>query len=380
MNTKPAAQNPFVNAIPWYVWISVLAVSCAVIGTQWDIAWHRSIGRDTFWSPPHMLAGLACGYMILSTTFGSASPARAAAVRIWGFSGPLGAFIAAWGGIAMLASAPFDDWWHNAYGIDVKILSPPHTVLALGLVAIQIGALILIAGMMNGARGRIRTALRGLFLYVGGFILVSVMTFEMEYTGRVFQHTGTFYRVVCCAAPLILLGVGRASGHRWGATVTAAVYSALLLLLLWLFPLVPATPKLGPVYHQVTHLIPAGFPLLLIVPALLMDLLTPYLEQRIRSPWLLALFLGALFLGVFLCVQWPFARFLQSSIAQTWVFGSHYIGFNTRRSAADMRFLFIDRDGGAQAFAVQLMLAFVAAVITSRLGIYWSSFMSQIRR
>ena len=62
----------------------------------------------------------------------AAGGAREASVKMWGFRGPLGAFITAWGGIAMLVSAPFDDWWHNAYGLDVKILSPPHTVLAAG--------------------------------------------------------------------------------------------------------------------------------------------------------------------------------------------------------------------------------------------------------
>ena len=33
----------------------------------------------------------------------------------------------------MLTSAPFDNWWHNAYGLDVKIVSPPHTLLILGI-------------------------------------------------------------------------------------------------------------------------------------------------------------------------------------------------------------------------------------------------------
>jgi len=32
----------------------------------------------------------------------------------------------------MLTSAPFDNWWHNAYGLDVKIVSLPHSILALG--------------------------------------------------------------------------------------------------------------------------------------------------------------------------------------------------------------------------------------------------------
>ena len=45
----------------------------------------------------------------------------------------------------MITSAPFDDWWHNAYGLDVKILSPPHVVLVTGLVAVQIGTMVLIA-------------------------------------------------------------------------------------------------------------------------------------------------------------------------------------------------------------------------------------------
>src|SRR5437763_786381 len=117
--------------IPWYLWCSALAVTSAYIGGYWDISWHRSIGRDTFWTAPHMaiyacgvLAGIASAYLIFNTTFGPGGAMRAASVRIWGLYGPLGAFICAWGGVAMLASAPFDDWWHNAYGLDVKIISP----------------------------------------------------------------------------------------------------------------------------------------------------------------------------------------------------------------------------------------------------------------
>ncbi len=60
-----------------------------------------------------------------------------------GFRAPLGAFIAAWGGIAMLTSAPFDNWWHNAYGLDVKIVSLPHTLLILGIRAVGVGMLFL---------------------------------------------------------------------------------------------------------------------------------------------------------------------------------------------------------------------------------------------
>src|SRR5438445_7512716 len=168
-----------VRSIPWYVWCAVLAVTSAMAGTHWDIAWHRSIGRDTFWTPSHIaislcgvISGVGCGYLILSTSLNGASLLKRVSVKIWGFRGPLGAFIAAWGGIAMITSAPFDDWWHRAYGLDVKIMSPPHMVLAAGILAVHVGALILILGQMNRATGALQKRLRMMFLYVGGMTLV----------------------------------------------------------------------------------------------------------------------------------------------------------------------------------------------------------------
>ena len=82
----------------------------------------------------HLLAMLFVLFLIVRTTFAGDERARAESVRVFGLRAPLGAFICGWGALAMLTSAPFDNWWHDAYGLDVKILSPPHTVLALGIV------------------------------------------------------------------------------------------------------------------------------------------------------------------------------------------------------------------------------------------------------
>ena len=244
-------------AVPWYVWCAVAAVTCAMTGVHWDISWHRSIGRDSFWTPAHVdiyfcgvLAGISCGYLILSTTLQAASPLRKSSVTLWGFRGPLGAFLAAWGGIAMLTSAPFDDWWHAAYGLDVKILSPPHMVLAAGMIAVQLGALILILGRMNRAEGAERARLRALYLYVGGMILVCLTVLLMELTYRSLMHTVHFYHLLAMVAPLVLAAMARGSRYRWAATAVAGVYSAFVLLMSWILPLFPAQPKLGPVYHQ----------------------------------------------------------------------------------------------------------------------------------
>src|SRR3954467_536008 len=84
----------------WHAYTSVFAAACVMIGVYWDISWHMSIGRDTFWTPAHLLiqaggliAGFSCGYVALMTTFRGAEEQRATTVRFWGFRAPLGAWI-----------------------------------------------------------------------------------------------------------------------------------------------------------------------------------------------------------------------------------------------------------------------------------------------
>src|ERR1051325_9791161 len=152
----------------WHAYTVAVAAAAVMIGVFWDISWHMSIGRDTFWTPAHLLiqgggllAGVSSGYVALKTTFAGTTAERNAAVSFWGFRAPLGAWICIWGCGAMLTSAPFDNWWHNAYGLDVKIVSPPHTVLALGIFSIVIGAFLLTLAQQNraGPRDRGRLAL-----------------------------------------------------------------------------------------------------------------------------------------------------------------------------------------------------------------------------
>src|SRR4029450_10428429 len=132
--------------------------------------------------------GIASAYMIFRTTFGNDPALREVSVRIWGLRGPLGAFISAWGGVAMLASAPFDDWWHNAYGLDVKIISPPHMVLAAGFFGIELGTVMLLLAFMNRAAADERPALQRLFLYVGGMALCEALLLQVGYISRPFMH------------------------------------------------------------------------------------------------------------------------------------------------------------------------------------------------
>jgi hypothetical protein len=105
--------------VPWHIWTGVVASACITLGLYWDISWHMTIGRDTFWTPAHLLlqfgavlASLSSACVIFRTTFSRDPEPKKTSVRVLGFQGPLGAFICAWGGAAMLISALFDNWWH----------------------------------------------------------------------------------------------------------------------------------------------------------------------------------------------------------------------------------------------------------------------------
>ncbi len=353
-----------------------------MVGVHWDISWHRSIGRDTFWTPPHLaiylcgvIAGIASAYLILATTFGKLPEVRAASVKMWGFYGPLGAFVTAWGGVAMLVSAPFDDWWHSAYGLDVKILSPPHTILAAGIIGIEVGALMLVLGYMNRARGEARRQLDWLYIYVGSMILVITQILTLEYTFNIGQHTATFYLAMSIAVPTILCGVALGSGQRWAATIIAAIYTLFTASLIWILPIFPATPKLGPVMYPVTHFVPPNFPLLLIVPAETIDILRRLL--RGRNLWLQALVCGIAFEVVFLAVQWPFASFLVSPAGRHGFFGTIYFDYGTQPNSWVIQGIFLPPEHN---FALLMTIAFAAAILTTRIGLGWGNWMRTVRR
>jgi hypothetical protein len=384
----PAPKATGIIHIPAAIWCMVVAITSDMIGAYWDVAWHQSIGRDTFWTPAHLaiqfcgvLGGLTSGFLILSTTFGRSSAAlqrRAASVKMWGFRGPIGAFIAAWGGFAMITSAPFDNWWHNAYGLDVTILSPPHVLLLSGSIAIDIGTLILIGGFMNRSQGDSRVKFRRLFLYVGGIIVMHGCFLITEYTVCQALHGATAYLAVSLAVPLALVGVARSAEHRWGNTIVVALYTAAVLAQLWILPLFAAQPKLGPVYQNVTHFIPMAFPLLLIVPGLALDLLRR--ATTTWKPWLETASTGIAFLVSFASLEWPFANFLMSPLSRNRIFGTHYFSYDDTAGFMYDPYKFQASENTRIEFWIVMTLALIAAMLTTRLGFIWANWIRRVQR
>jgi hypothetical protein len=385
-NGTAMASAPFApRGIPWYVWASALAVTATSFGLYWDISWHMSIGRDTFWTPAHLgihfgavVAGISSVFLILSTTFGKSRELRATSVRMWGFYGPLGAFVSLWGGLAMLTSAPFDDWWHNAFGLDVQIMSPPHVVLILGIFTLGLGGLFLIVSEMNRADADTRTKLNRVFLYAGCMLTILLLMLISEYTDYTLTHSAIFYRSLALAMPPVLVGIARASGYRWAATKVAATYFVLWLLALWLVPLVPAQAKLGPVYTPISHLVPLEFPVLLFAGAAALDFLLDRMAGR--NKWLQAVVAGVGFVFVMMAVEWPMGSFLISRLAENRVFGTDYYPYMQRPSDYHFNHEFWIYEQTRAGFWFGMVSAFVAAIVTTRVGLAWGDWMRKVRR
>ena len=368
----------------------IVAAALIVIGLIWDIAWHRSVGRDTFWSPPHLveyaaaiIVGLSCGWLILRTTFAGTEAERSAMVRFWGFRGPLGAWVSVWGALSMLTSAPFDDWWHNAYGLDVEIVSPPHMVLLAGMLAIVMGAMLMALARQN------RTAAGGLpgarwgYAFASGLVLMLLVTATFEYTGFPNLWRGkAFYQISAAIFPFVLAFAARTGKLRWPATATALCFMLTSLALSWTLQLVPATPRLAPIQNPVTHLVPAPFPLLLVIPALGFDWI--YRRWGERGDWRLSLVLGTAFVLLMIAASWPAAAFLMSPLARNPVFLADQWDYSSR--LGPWRYQYWDSiqeiRGGNQVrpIGVGVLVAILFASVSTRLGLVWGRWMREVKR
>jgi hypothetical protein len=143
------------------IWIMLYLLLQAELGLGWDRRWHDYLGRDQFWIPPHILiysgvgaAGVIALLVVLIET-----------VRYWRrvpgvddsstvsilhyFHAPLGFILLGFGALTDLIAAPFDNYWHELYGIDVTLWAPFHLMGTFGGLMAGIGVVYAVAAEIN---------------------------------------------------------------------------------------------------------------------------------------------------------------------------------------------------------------------------------------
>ncbi len=159
----------------------------------------------------------------------------------------------------------------------------------------------------------------------------------------------------------------------------------IMCLMVWILPLFPARPKLAPIFNPVTHMVPPTFPLLLVLPALGMDLVLRAVGERDRG-WRrvgITLVLGAVFLFLLVLAQWFFSAFLLTPAANNWFFaGNRFWGYGTGPGPWHAEFWHVNpADDDADLLTVRaLVVCWVFASFFAWLGLLWGAWMKKVKR
>ncbi len=124
-------------------------------------------------------------------------------------------------------------------------------------------------------------------------------------------------------------------------------------------------------------MVPAKFPILILVPAFALDLLW----QRTRSwkRWQVAAVSGVLFIAVLFAVEWPFASFLLSKASQNRFFGTMYFDYTSRAGGFERMRRFFHPDQGITLY-LGLLRASLYASISTLVGLSFGRWMRSVER
>ena len=181
-----------------YFLISI-GVSLQISGSNWDIVWHGIGNVETFFTPPHSViysgVALAIG-SVIGGIIQAAFKIQQQKKNIMWFvllpsSLPLSLKLAAIGCILQLTAGPFDFLWHTQFGFD-GLLSPPHSVLAVGMPTTALGALIGIYSHCSNHSSRKINNTSSSSLFSKLSLIVGFAVFLMVAVGMVLMFTLPF--------------------------------------------------------------------------------------------------------------------------------------------------------------------------------------------
>ena len=276
------------------------------LGTAWDVHWHWTVGRDWFWTPPHMLlysgsalAGFLAFLVVFRTSIERGSPGVVTMFRSLLSRGYGSVAI---GSALMITAAVFDDIWHRTIG-DRNIWSPPHVMGVTGAIIITLGTAI--ALLHAGRRqvlppswvrvGVVQLLAGPLLTAYFGLTPATLMVFLQDATGLRF-YVSTPYIIAALASlmvPAMVTCYPQVLGRR-GFEI-ATVVAVGLWVLQTVFHLV-ATPLTAGLTGYAMN--PSA------VPDLRFELLTlgfmlipPLVVSRlaIRQPWVVGAMIGVLY-------------------------------------------------------------------------------------
>jgi hypothetical protein len=289
-----------------FIFGGILAGALAMWGVYFDTAWHRTVGRDTFFSLPHLFI-YGGGFLVWTSDVVAIALATRGRLRDLGgivltfgpLRLPLGFALSALGTAVIVMAVPVDLTWHAVFGKDLLIWSPPHLQGVVGGAVGALGVLFAVAGQKG----------RGIFarpaLWYGTMLLPLVDLLHYvhwslaHYTIFPWTRTPDFYPyVVALTVPMIVVAGARAL-DPWAPTLAGLVFFAAIVVIDAVLGLIGfARPAVTPVFA---------------VPAVALSLV--YLVARRRDGLWLAVVGGGLYVVAFVAME---VAWMARVIGQPW--------------------------------------------------------------
>lgn len=167
----------------------------AVMAGVWDAWWHSALGRESFWSPPHLLSYSAVIAVIAGAVYGWYTTRESLWSRL--------AFLLA----LIPLSAPFDELWHRLVGIEKIsspsiVWSPPHLIL-IGVIIMSFVSLLPLLRRDPNISAR---------QFLGALTLAAILSL-----------------LLFLESPLNPIGPHHLAGF-WGAGIGAGIFTLMLLM------------------------------------------------------------------------------------------------------------------------------------------------------
>lgn len=196
--------------------IIACALFTAVAAGTWDAWWHVALGRESFWSPPHLLL------------YSSTIVAICLGIFMWQKTRK-----SLWRNLAIALglvplSAPFDELWHRVFGEEAVnslliMWSPPHLVL---IGAILASFIFLLPLLKKDPDPQARTLLGALvFASIYNLLLFVIAPFEPLHVHHLLGFWGA-------GIVSLVLGSVILSSQRWIKGFGAAFLTSLVILAL----------------------------------------------------------------------------------------------------------------------------------------------------
>jgi hypothetical protein len=288
--------------------VALLGSIIFILGTSWDVQWHLLIGRDRTLIPPHLMmlsgvalsgfAGLAA--ILIETFWARRNPQLAQSSTSFAdaFHGSLGAYVVGFAALNSAIAFPLDAYWHSLYGIDVSIWAPFHIMIILGMGIVALGAAYMLMSATNlavsaGMQRMQRVGYTG--VVVAFAVVLCALTFFLieASSSSHFIHLGFITISVFVFLPALIgawtfVSVKTALPWRWSATTVVLLYYLFAIVVDLYVPratgilMITEGLSLRPSYQGVAGVAILSFdwPLLPILAALVVDIVTRYAQKR----------------------------------------------------------------------------------------------------